>query len=287
MSEDNHEKYDGDLGNLNLNPIKDMLDAVVNSIILPFQQVVAKVREAVIGDALLQFQKTIQEFGKALQALVDPDISDEEIQQRISAYQTWGQHGWVIPPESPFDLFDTSPGDLKTANRIAMQYCRPQDIESIFSELEKQKHVRKADLQEAKFCFDNKKYKACVMILFSMIDARLIRLSAKQGREKQRPSGNRAANRLIEHIKQKYDDANYLFIVLRLAGLQACYDCIFAGGNDFKQQVPTINRNFIDHGMRWKRVTKTECIQVLLLYHETIKLLDFLNVKKMPVASGR
>jgi len=142
-------------------------------------------------------------------------------------------------------------------------------------------------LQEAKFCFDNKKYKACVMILFSMIDARLIRLSAKQGREKQRPSGNRAANRLIEHIKQKYDDANYLFIVLRLAGLQACYDCIFAGGNDFKQQVPTINRNFIDHGMRWKRVTKTECIQVLLLYHETIKLLDFLNVKKMPVASGR
>ena len=99
MSEDNHEKHDGDFGNLNLNPFKDMLDTVVNSIILPFQQVVAKVREAVIGDALVQFQKTIQEFGKALQALVDPDISDEEIQQRISAYQAWGRYGWVIPPE--------------------------------------------------------------------------------------------------------------------------------------------------------------------------------------------
>lgn len=283
MSEDNHENHDGDLGNLNLNPFKDMLDTVANSIILPFQQVVTKVREAVIGGALEQFQKTIQAFGKALQALVDPDISDEEIQRRISSYQAWGNYGWVVPPEAPFDLFNTAPSDLKTANRIAMQYCKPQDIESIFSELEQQKHVRKTDLQEAKFCFDNKKYKSCVMILFSMIDARLIRLSAKKGKEKQRPSGSEAANRLIDHIKQKYDKANYLFIVLRLAGLQACYDCIFARGNDFKMQVPTINRNFIDHGMRWKRVTKTECIQVLLLYHETITILDFLNVKKMTV----
>ena len=30
MSEDNHEKHDGDFGNLNLNPFKDMLDTVVN-----------------------------------------------------------------------------------------------------------------------------------------------------------------------------------------------------------------------------------------------------------------
>lgn len=283
MSEDNHEKYDGNLDNLNLDSIKDTLDAAVNSIILPLQQVVAKVREAVIGDALVQFQKTIQEFGRAL---VDPDISDEEIQQRISFYQAWGQYGWVVPPKATSGLFNTAPSDLKTANRIAMQYCRPQDIESIFSELEKQKHVRKSDLQEAKFCFDNKKYKACVMILFSMIDARLIRLSSTNGNGKQRPSGRKDANRLIDHIKQKYDKAKHFYIVLRIAGLQACFDCIFAGGNDFKEQVPTINRNFIDHGMRWKGITKTECIQVLLLYHETIRILNLLHVKKMLATSG-
>ena len=102
MSEDNHENHDGDLGNLNLNPFKDMLDTVANSIILPFQQVVTKVREAVIGGALEQFQKTIQAFGKALQALVDPDISDEEIQRRISSYQASGRFAAANPVEALF-----------------------------------------------------------------------------------------------------------------------------------------------------------------------------------------
>ena len=186
-----------------------------------------------------------------------------------------------MPPEAPFDLFDGTPCDRKEANRIAMQYCKAQNIEYVFSELGQMKHVRKSDLEEAKFCFDHKKYKSCTLMLFSMIDARLIRLSTKHENERQPPSGNRAAQRLISHIKQEYDSANYLFMVLRLTGLQSCYDCIFSSGRDFKTQVPNINRNFIDHGMRWKKVTRTECIQVLLLYYETIAILDFLNVKRI------
>lgn len=67
MSEDNHENQEGDLGGLIQNPFKDMLESVVNSIILPFHQMVAAVREAVIGGALEQFQKTIQSVGKTLQ----------------------------------------------------------------------------------------------------------------------------------------------------------------------------------------------------------------------------
>lgn len=67
MSEDNHEKQEGDLGDLIQNPFKDMLESVVNSIILPFHQMVAAVREAVIGGTLEQFQKTIQAVGKTLQ----------------------------------------------------------------------------------------------------------------------------------------------------------------------------------------------------------------------------
>ena len=279
MSE-NNSKNDIDLNSLG-GLIRLSFENLYESLVVPFQQMFSSVREAILGGAIDRLHELLHSVAKAIKEALDVDISDEEIQHRITAYETWGQYGWVLPPEAPFDLFDGTPCDRKEANRIAMQYCKAQNIEYVFSELGQMKYVRKSDLEEAKFCFDHKKYKSCTMMLFSMIDARLIRLSTKHENERQPPSGNRAAQRLISHIKQEYDSANYLFMVLRLTGLQSCYDCIFSSGRDFKTQVPNINRNFIDHGMRWKKVTRTECIQVLLLYYETIAILDFLNVKRI------
>ena len=262
-------------------PLRRIFDALVPSFYSAVQSAHQKMLEAVIGEVLENLRRATAKFGEIMLELLDPEISEEEIKDRIQAYQAWGKYAWVCPPQAPFNLFDNAPSDQRSANKVAMEYCRPEHIEWIFSELKSDKHVRKDDLEEAKFCFDNKRYKACVMVLFSMIDARLIRLMRKVGKEQQRPSGKAAANCLIDYIKREYDEANRLFMVLRLTGLQVCYDCIFARGGDFKKQVPNINRNFVDHGMRWKAVSRTECIQVLLLYYETMVIIEFLDVKRI------
>lgn len=230
-----------------------------------------------------QINKCLSSIGNAVEKLTNPIISSEEIERRKEAYRAWGRYGWAVPLDAPWDMFNDPPCDQKDANRRAMQYCRKHNIEQVFHALEGKKYVRKADLQEAQFCFEHRKYKACSMILFSMIDARLIRLLKTQ-ENKQRPSGKAAAKYILEHVEKEYDNAQRLFFTLRLENLKSCYDCIFAKGDDFKKQVPNINRNFVDHGMRWKAVNRTESIQVLLLYYETIIILDILNVRKIATA---
>ena len=285
MTQDNHDLNEAD------SKIVEALDTIckldssyfttlANSISI----VVERIKEVVTQIHWETVSQSLKSISKLLESLVNPQISQEEVERRKAAYRAWGSYGWAMPESAPYDLFNNPPKDQKEANHIAMQYCRKQDIEQVFYNLEKIKHIRKKDLEEAKFCFDNRKYKACSMILFSMIDARLIRLVNKQ-EKKQRPSGNAAAKQLIDYIQKEYNDAQRLYFVLQLENLRGCYECIFAHGKDFHNQVPNINRNYVEHGMRWKPINRTECIQVLLLYYETMSLFEQLKVKRMPLSS--
>lgn len=65
---------------------------------------------------------------------------------------------------------------MKEANALALRYCKDADMQDLFSEMRKEKKIKKSDLEEAIFCFENKKWKACILILFGLIDAKLIRL---------------------------------------------------------------------------------------------------------------
>ena len=117
-------------------------------------------------------------------------ISEEELKQKESVYREWGNFGWVIPPNAPLGLFNDAPKNQETANRLAMQYCETKHIQGVFSELEREwsKYVQKSDIREVKSCFDNQEYKACCMMLFSMLDAHLIRFMS---RENWRPTGKK------------------------------------------------------------------------------------------------
>ncbi len=51
--------------------------------------------------------------------------------------------------------------------------------------------------------------------------------------------------------------------------------CISAWhGRDFKRQPDIVNRNFIDHGMLHRNVTKRDRIQIFLLYYNLLEILD-------------
>lgn len=271
-----------------MKPISDEekreLSEHLSKALIPLQKTCATLREVVLKSSFAELEEALLSLGKIAQNLLKPKISDEELKKRISAYEAWGNYGWVEPPDSPPHLFLSIPDNQETANSIVMQYCKPHNTEEIFAEVENQKHVRKSDLREAKFCFDNKKYKSCAMLLFAMTDARLIRLFDKI-EKKRRPSGKAAAKQIIDHILLEYSEVNGLSIYLRLHGLLKCTNCVWAFGDDFRMQPSTINRNYILHGMRWKNVTRTECIQALLLYYELIVILDTLHVKKISMPS--
>ena len=134
------------------------------------------------------------------------------------------------------------------------------------------KHIRKSDIEEAIDCFEGKHYKSCVMIIFSLIDARLIRsqIDSDRKRNGQRPSGKTAAVNLFGRIEAQYIDQSMLFTVLNQVNILAALETVFEVGGDFKNQPSIINRNFLDHGMLHRNVTKRDCVMMfLLLYNFT------------------
>jgi hypothetical protein len=202
-----------------------------------------------------------------------PSLSEDDKKNIIQSFEKWGSYGWTILPSGPAFLFNDCPDEIKDANRIALSFCRKDDTTDLFSELISIRGSKKTDLNEAIYCFENKKWKACAMIMFSLIDAKLIR-GQKKDTKKRRPSGSRAAEKLFETVNNEQNLENTLYILCAWQNVLSCIRTVFSDGNDFKEQPTVINRNFLDHGMMSKPVRRKDCIQLFLLYYNLLILLD-------------
>ena len=151
-------------------------------------------------------------------------------------------------------------------------------MDDLFTDIRQLKHIKKSDFDEAVNCFKSGNYKACSLILFSLIDSRLIRSQIDEERNNggMRPSGKQAAKNLFGRIESKYITESMLFTVLNQVNILAVLETVFEAGKDFKAQPAVINRNFVDHGMLYRKVTRKDCIMLfLLLYNFTEHLNSF------------
>ena len=157
-----------------------------------------------VSDAVQNYwSSTLSELadtaGRLIEAVANfklPTLTDEEAEQLVESNRTWGQYGWTYIPSMPMSMYDTPPADIKEANKVAIQYCTVAEMEKVFDELGKWK-LNHRDLESAIFCYKNKQYKACALLLCGMIESKLIR----QQSDAKRPVGAGAVARL----KENYD----------------------------------------------------------------------------------
>ncbi len=123
-------------------------------------------------------------LSEILQTIYIPELSEERKEQLRVSHETWGKYGWTQPPSAPDTFLDRPPTGRKDANAKALAYCKNSDMEELFSALLDLPHVKKSDVNEAMFAFRNRQYKSCALILFTLIDARLIRLQRNEDRRK-------------------------------------------------------------------------------------------------------
>ena len=221
-------------------------------------------------------------ISSGLQELVNnihiPTFTEENKQRLIQSYTAWGKLGWTLPPNADLSAFNTEPNDAKDAYQRLRGYFTASDMDDLFTDIRKLKHIKKSDFDEAVNCFKSGNYKACSLILFSLIDSRLIRSQIDEERNKggMRPSGKQAAKNLFGRIESKYITESMLFTVLNQVNILAVLETVFEAGKDFKAQPAVINRNFVDHGMLYRKVTRKDCIMLfLLLYNFTEHLNSF------------
>lgn len=210
-------------------------------------------------------------FAKIIANFQVPTITEERKQELIDSHKKWGEYGWTLSPDAPFNCFNEPPADIGAANSLMKPFCSRREMERLFDELRDQ-NIKKEDLEEAISCYINRQYKSCALILFSIIDAKLIR---KQKRDtKYRPSGSKAAKKLREQFESGNNE-KMLFTMLHCVNLFSCLETLFANADDFKTEPATINRNYVAHGMTRRLVRQRDCIQLFLALHNLMLFFDF------------
>lgn len=222
-----------------------------------------------------RFWKSISNsIKKIVSSIKIPEIDEQRKQEILDNYKKWGEYGWTcIPDENDF-LFSTEVSNKKEADRMAMEYISDEVIIHIFNELEKMKAVKKSDLRELKSCFEARSYKACCMIAFAMLEAKLARLS------KNRATGMKGIKALRNKVENETNVKNTFFFLLHMENLNYGLSAFFENGNNFVKQPEVINRNFINHGMMHRKVYKRDAIQVILVTYNLYQLLEIMNGAK-------
>lgn len=237
----------------------------------------AKSAQEIVRQISEVIEKMAADVAQMIRNIPIPTITQERKEELIASYKTWGIYGWTVMPDVPALGFEECPEDIKKANRIALEYCRAADMEYLFELLREVRGVKKSDLEEAIFNFKNKKYKSCALLLFSLIDAKMIRLQRQEDRNpknKQRPAGAEAARNIFQHMKEEKNLEERFITLLFCENVLACLQIVFAKGKDFKEQPKVINRNFVNHGMMTRKVSRKDCVQLFLLYYNLLLLLE-------------
>jgi hypothetical protein len=250
-----------------------------------FQELVNKMRPAwldaidgitrttqMIANAVQPFQQIAASITEAVSKITIPTISQEEKELWEQNYKKWGEIGWPVLPNAPFNFFNGFPEDTKTANKLAMQFCDTKSMDKLFKELHEQ-DIKKADLDSAIFCYKSKQYKACALMIFCLIDSKMIKLQPKTER---REVGLRATKKLNVHLDEKLSKTHFFISALYQINLMTCLGTYFANGNNFIKEPDTINRNFVNHGMNVRTVRKRDCIQLFIALNNLLEFLDYL-----------
>lgn len=231
-----------------------------------------------ISAALAPIQNTILEYAQAISEITAniriPTITDDDRKRLEGNYEKWGKLGWTIIPSAPIKLFNSDPTSIDDAHKMAMKFCSTKDMEELFAQLRTQK-IKQADLESAIFCYKNQQYKACALLLFGLLDAKLIRKQPKREGGK-RPSGNRAVKKIKDKFEAEHSIEDLFFLALDYINLMTCLDTFFADGNDFVNEPSVINRNYVNHGMNARRVRKRDCIQLFLVLHNLLSFMEHL-----------
>lgn len=110
--------------------------------------------------------------------------------------------------------------------------------------------------------------KPCSLMMFSIIDGFFIRNEGeKRADEKNLSVGLKAGIRVLESIRNSYNQQKSFVELCFLENLIECQKTLVAYGDDFKVQPQVINRNFIDHGMYDAKVNKIDYSKLFTYYY--------------------
>lgn len=238
---------------------------------IALKDAVSKISKAltVLGIYLTQlyaehdFDEMLRSISKSLDELSEALINCGCNPGHIESYKQWGEYGWSISPQVNSKYFLSKPLSLDDADEKMRKFCIIENIDEIKKALYNH-DLNKEDLETAQFCYENKQYKLCAMLLFSMIDCQLIN-KKYFGKGKDGNPYLKTGFGAIMKLKASGDktfDENYFLLFLQYKLIIHSLMSLFAGADNFENEPEIINRNFLMHGKSTKLITNTDCYKL-------------------------
>lgn len=184
-------------------------------------------------------------------------LSEEEQSDLTESYIKWGKLGWTPFLNKEYIYFLVPPKNNVDGDNKLKEYCSSSSVKELFNILNNQ-IGNLSGLQSAIFCYQQGEYKACTLLLFSLIEERLLK------RQTNTAKVGKGAIELLESDYKNIEADDLFSNLLRYACLFSCLYVMFARANDFKDSMMVINRNYVCHGMEDREITKKDCIQLFL-----------------------
>lgn len=213
---------------------------------------------------LQEIQDMYQGFVSAAKYYSISSLSEEQKSALEYSFSKWGEYGWTLPPTAEIELFYDAPKSEADANIKLRPYIGVDGMKYVFENSRQMKHIRNSDLEEAIANYEDKRYKSCTMMLFALIDGRILQLQERNAK-KRRSTGYGGAARVMNKIGQEELEKRQYIKNLFNINILKSINAVFMNGNDFIEQPNIINRNFVDHGMLDRNVTQEDCQKLFLL----------------------
>lgn len=213
-----------------------------------------------LGQVFSDWENT--EYPKFVQEILElrtPGYTAEKKKMLIESHELWGKYGWSYNGQTTLGSFNEPPVSQEDADQKMGTYCTLENVHNMVNSLI-DAGTAKDDLNEALFCYENEKYKACTMLLFSLIDERLISRKFLGYKDRWKTGGG-AINALKEHEKSQMENSVFLFYLMFI-NLIACLSALFKDTNNFTINCDFVNRNYLDHGMSEKKITNLDGFKV-------------------------
>lgn len=250
-------------------PLQKSLEPLQNKF-EPLQKEIKKINASIDFSWIKKMPKNV--ISEELLSLIEKIVSlikDAQISEKIKIETTkkaieYANFGLTYQISSTYEGLPDINDDL--ANKICDDFSKSDKYEILKNKVKNLERKNDQQVDEAFLCFENGFYYSCISVLFEIIERELLsKQSLKNDSKKRRKTVNKNKIKDLKKSLSIEKSISEFFIEMNFLYLTSYY---FNDANDFIdesfEKFPVINRNYIAHGMTNKKITRNDCVKLMM-----------------------
>lgn len=205
-----------------------------------------------------------------------------KVHQNFETLLTWGSFGWGIIDSLPKEETYYIKASSYYESDLIIEKCITDEIISeLIAEIREYLGENLA-FDEAMASFGSGSYRACIMILYSLIDYIFLTTQKIPDKGRRKLAGEQVKKILESKNLEEVPISLYAKLFVPFSAIKL----LFANGHDFINEPELPNRNFISHGMNKRPVNKIDCVKVMSILENLLETQKYIEFDELLIGDG-